>query len=335
MSDTGCALLADVGGTNARFALWQNGEIRHVRFFSVADFDSLESACSWYVNGLPGVTFEQAAFAIAGRIDANDIPFTNAPWVLQRKSLCELLDIDCIHVLNDFEAAALGTLDTPDEYLAHVTGPKARPGTRAVLGPGTGLGVATLAWLGGDSYVALPGEGGHVTLAACTDAEEDLIRHVRHSVDHPVSAEDLVSGRGVLDLARACARQSGETMHYKRPADLFDAASSSAFARRVTDFFYAFLGTVSHNLVMTTGAEGGLYLAGGITAKNLELLKHSGFARRFVDHRVYGDWLATVPVYAVSDPELAFRGLGRALDRTSAAEASNVLPISRSVSPLS
>ena len=333
MSDSGCALLADVGGTNARFALWQNGEIRHVRFFSVSDFDSLENACAWYVNGLPGIEFEQAAFAIAGRISDEDIPFTNATWVLRRESLCKLLNIDCIHVVNDFEAAALGTLDTPDEFLAHITGPKARPGTRAVLGPGTGLGVATLAWLGGDSYVALAGEGGHVTLAACTDAEEDLIRHVRHTVDHPVSAEDLVSGRGVLDLARACSRQSGEPMTYKRPADLFDAAAGSKFARRVVDFFYAFLGTVAHNLVLTTGADGGLYLAGGITAKNLDLLKASGFARRFADHRVYGDWLATVPVYAVSDPELAFRGLGRVLDRNRTSDTSNVLPISRSAQP--
>jgi len=173
-----CALVADIGGTNARFALadLDTLELSEIRQVLCADHPSLEAALGDYVGGLSQLP-ERAAIAVAAPVTEEDISLTNSAWFFAKEELCRNLRLKQLHVLNDFEALALSLPHLTGAELHQIGGatPVERA-TKAVLGPGTGLGVAGLVW-SGDGWIALPGEGGHMSLGA--DNERQLAINVK------------------------------------------------------------------------------------------------------------------------------------------------------------
>lgn len=315
MCSADAALLADIGGTNARFGFLTGNRITDIRILPTADHAGPASAARAYLDGR---NISAAALAIAGPVDVDVIRLTNAGWEFSRSGLAADLDLDHIHVVNDFtaQALALPLLDTGD--YRRIGGPAEIPvATKAVLGPGTGLGVSGLIRDGND-WIPLSTEGGHVTLAARTEEEDMVIAGLRDRFGH-VSAERVLSGPGLVNLMDVLAAAAGSSNACAEPADVTDAAAGGdALARRAVSLFCDFLGTVAADVALTYGARGGVYIAGGIAPRLGDLFDGSGFRARFDDKGRFSDYLRAIPTCLVTAPHPALTGLRALLAGNSA-----------------
>jgi glucokinase len=306
------ALVADIGGTNARFALADpQADVplleASVRQFAVADFPTLSGAAGHYLdaigaaNGRPGL----AVFALAGRVEGDRARITNSPWTIEAGEARAALGVRTVRLVNDFAAQAYGaTRLAPGDSVAlggasHAATPCER--TLAVLGPGTGLGVSTLIERGGVRF-ALETEGGHVAFAP-GDAEEAAILARLAARFGRVSNERVLSGAGLVNLHVALAEIDGVAPLELRPEDVTAGAlAGDARCVRAVARFCAILGAVAGDLVLTLGAWDGVYLTGGLVPRLLDALRTSGFRARFEDKGPFAAAMAAVPVQAVVHP---------------------------------
>ncbi|MEO5732071.1 MAG: glucokinase [Rubrivivax sp.] len=212
-------LVADIGGTNARFGWQADGDaaLTHVRKLRGADHAGPQEAARAYLDDLKQTLGDDwaaprvGAFAVATATGEDRVAFTNSDWSFSRRETCAALGLSELLVLNDFEALALSLPGLKPQQVRRFGGGKAMPGAAlAVLGPGTGLGVAGLVQTAGGLHVAVPGEGGHATLAASDDFEAAVLAAARHLHGH-VSAERLLSGIGMPTLHAAVAAVLGQT----------------------------------------------------------------------------------------------------------------------------
>ena len=325
-------LLADIGGTNARFAwLARPGSApEHLQTLPVADHAGPAEAAAAYLAGLaqqPGGDARaprRAAFAVATAVSGDRVAFTNSPWDFSRQAVQQTLGLDRLVLLNDFEALALSLPNlAPSQRRAHATVPMpataaadAPVGTMlAVVGPGTGLGVgAVLRTRGG--WQAVPGEGGHVTLAACDALEAEVIAVVRRQYPH-VSAERLLSGIGLPLLHAALAEVRGLGSVTASGAEaIVDSGrdGSDALAAATLDLFCALLGSVAGNVALTLGARGGVFIGGGIVPRFADRFFASDFRARFESKGRLSGYLAAVPTALIVDTQVALGGAAMALD---------------------
>ncbi len=300
-------LLADIGGTNTRFRLLDApGEpLRAFETFATADYPTLEKAVCDVVLG-DGTAPRRAIVAAAGPILADGLDLTNAHWVIRPEPFLNATGIRELVLLNDFEAQALAL---PALGEADVTAigdvSTTRDHTRAVIGPGTGLGVGTLVRAGG-MWVPVAGEGGHVDLGPRTPREAAIWPHLA-AIDGRISAEQVLCGDGLVNLYRAiCLTDSAEPLFHEA-ATVSTAAladwerGNASHAREALDLFCTGLGRVAGDLALTTYAAGGVYLGGGITTKILPFLCASGFRAAFEDkapHRAFMESVATLAITA-------------------------------------
>lgn len=312
-------LVADVGGTNARFGLVDDdGEVRHVEVAATAAYPGPAQAAAAYLaqrrEADPGWRAPRAAaFAVATAVEREPIALTNAGWTFTRAQLQAALGVERLRVLNDFEALALALPALGPERL-HVIGPwPPPPGARAVVGPGTGLGVGAVVptALG---WQAVPGEGGHATLAAGDDFEAAVIAHARREFAH-VSAERLLSGIGLPVLHRAVAAVEGRTAPALDTPAIVQAAldGGDALAQRTLDAFCALLGSFAGNVALTFGARGGLYVGGGIVPRFAARFAASRFRERFEAKGRFAPYLQAIPTPLVVDPLAALAGAAASL----------------------
>lgn len=313
-------LLADVGGTHARFA-WQAGSglpLTDVQVLQCADFPTLQSAMQAYLQGLGRGAPPQAAIAIANPVWGDQVTMTNHHWSFSQAALRSAFGIETLHVLNDFTALALALPELPENELRQVGGGAARVGApRALLGAGTGLGVSGLVPDGRGGWLPLQGEGGHVTLPALTPRErlvmDGLVRRYGHA-----SAERAVSGQGLVDTCRLLAVADGaDAQGWASPAQVTQAALEGADVHAVEalNMFCGFLGSVAGNLALTLGAHGGVYIGGGIVPRMGEWFDASPFRARFEAKGRFADYLQAIPVYVITSRQSpALLGAARALD---------------------
>jgi glucokinase len=326
-SNSSAILLADIGGTNARFA-WQNaaGEpIEAVRIYPCAAFASLQLAIEAYLlelgRGRPG----QAAIGIANPVSGDRVSMTNHHWSFSIEQMRQALGLQKLMVMNDFTALALALPDLAAEEKRLICGGTPVPGaTLALIGPGTGLGVSGLIPGGNGErfkYQALDSEGGHGTLCASTPREWAVLQYLQARFGH-ASAERAVSGQGLVWVYEALSSLDGTPMPASTSAGPLTAAQISAAALAHSDsradetleLFFAFLGAMAGNLALTLGARGGLYLGGGILPRLADRLAGSAFQSRFVDKGRFSDYLQAIPVYLIQTQESpALRGLARAI----------------------
>lgn len=317
MTESGRAIVADIGGTHARFArVDAAGQLSDIQCYPLDRFESCEAAISAYL-AVSGGYAEAAALAVAAPVssDCHSIRLTNGGWTIDSDALAARFGMRRIQLLNDFAALALALpwLGTADLHqLCGGTG--ARHSTKAVLGPGTGLGLATLVHTG-RGWQAVAGEGGHVTLAAADAREAAIIAVAREAHSH-VSAERLLSGSGLPLLYRCvcAADQLACDASLITPKAVVAAAVAGDLACRATiETFLRMLATVAANLALTVGASGGVYLAGGVLAGLGPLLDPSEFSRRFCAKGRFSAYLADVPVYVILASTPALIGAARAL----------------------
>ncbi len=306
-------LVADIGGTNARFALVaKDGDelrLKHRQTFRAEHYENIADAVHAYLEAWEGPTPTDASFAVAGPTGADDIKFTNSPWAFHRQDLQTALGVEALHVINDFEAQALGVSQVRGDDLVTIKPGAGKPmAPRVVFGPGTGLGLSLLVRDGGKEK-AISTEGGHAAFAPQTENEIEVLRFIQK--EHPyVSYERLLSGRGLVNIHRALCAVAGVTRVTLTPSEITEAALSNSLpvAVEAVDLFCAVLGTFAGDAVLLNGALGGAYIAGGIAPKILPRLQDSAFVDRFNARGPMSHYLADVPIYLLDTDEAAFWG---------------------------
>ena len=311
-------LVADIGGTHLRAGLSAAGATpREVEVFSGADYPDPHAALAAYLAAT-GASPVAACLAVAAPVAGDEVRFTNSAWHFSRRRLQRRLGVDRLLVLNDFEALALAlpTLKRADLTVLGPKSPRARRASQAplaVLGPGTGLGVATLVPQA-DRWIALAGEGGHAGFAPQDDLEFALAQIMRRGTAR-LSNESILSGPGLSALYRALAVVDGAQPVSLSPAQVSARAldSSDARAVRAVDVFCAVLGAVAGDIALITGARGGVYIGGGIAPRLAPLLEKSRFRARFDDKAAQRDYVGAIPTWLISAPVPALSGAVEAL----------------------
>lgn len=314
-------LLADVGGTNARFA-WQaaaGAPIEDSITLPCADHVSIEAAIRAYLARIDRPRPQSCAIAIANPVHGDRVQMTNHHWSFSISALRQALGFDRLELLNDFTALALALPGLSADQLHQVGGGQALPGAAiGLLGPGTGLGVSGLVPDGRGGWVPLQGEGGHVSLAPVTPREQLVAEFLTQRYGH-ASAERAVSGMGLVDIHRALCLADGVLPPEGWSAAQVSAAALSGHDPRCVEalaMLCAWLGSVAGNLALTLGAKGGVYIGGGIVPRLGEWFDHSPFRARFEAKGRFQSYLAEIPVWVIhASQSPALAGAAKALDQ--------------------
>ena len=314
--------MADIGGTNARLAIADLDTLRlaGAASFRGAEFPSLHAVASAYLSGIAGRP-RVAAVAVAAPVVGEKVRLTNSPWSFEREELRAALGVERLLVLNDFEALAhvLPHLEPRDLHQIGGGAPVERA-AKAVLGPGTGLGVAGLAWSPA-GWQAMPSEGGHVAFAV-EDAREFAMLERLLTGRERLSVERVVSGPGLADVYRVLAELAGRQAEPLQAPEVVGRAhgGSDPIAREALERFATWLGRFAGDAALFFGARGGVYLGGGIAPRMVDVLSAGPFRRAFEAKGRMSAYLAPVPVYVILAGDAALKGAAAALAGCIAAE---------------
>jgi glucokinase len=309
-------LVADIGGTNARFGLVApGGALLHTIVYAGDDFATIDEAIRDFLDTRGSLPMPRiGALAIAAAITGDRIRMTNHPWGFSVSELRGRLGFDRLVAINDFTAVAMAVPLLSAAERAPVGGGAPAAGRPiAVLGPGSGLGASGLIPAGSD-WVALTAEGGHATMAAATERESAVLDLMRRRFDH-VSAERCLSGPGLVNLYNSLAALDGVPAAPYTAPEITDAETGERdpLCREATAMFCAMLGTVAGNLALTLGAQGGVYVGGGIVPRLGVRFADSGFRERFEAKGRMRAYVAAVPTYVITHRLPAFLGCAAVL----------------------
>jgi glucokinase len=313
------ALVADVGGTHARFAIARNdgSTPQTIAKVSCAAYPDLRSAIAEQLDALPpAVRPRRAALAVAAIVHSDHIRLTNLNWQFSIAALRADLGLDQLLLLNDFEALAWSLPQLDASELRQVGGGEANPrGARAVIGPGTGLGVSGLIPCR-QGWAVIRGEGGHVSFSPADERESAILACAWKRFPH-VSGERLVSGIGLPVLHLAVCQVDGFRHEDLSVADIAQRAVQGTDPACVATIatFCAMLGTIAGNLALTLGASGGVYIGGGIVPRLGSRFDALPFRARFEDKGRFRGYLEAIPTRVIHAEAPALLGAARALDR--------------------
>ncbi|WP_327085112.1 glucokinase [Nonomuraea sp. NBC_01738] len=298
-------LVADIGGTNARFGLVRvpgEGPV-DIAVLAGADYASLPEAVAAYLaDHAGGVRPEAACVAVAGPIDGDTYQLTNLPW---RGSIRDL-GIPRAVLLNDFEALAVSLPHLDGDDLVTLGGPPPGHGVKAVLGPGTGLGVAGLV-PSEQGWIPIPGEGGHATVPVFDERDLEIVRVLRQQGLRHVEAEHVLSGPGIARLHRALAVVNGVSAPVLSSADIVARVDDSLCAETV-EVFCGMLGGFAGNVALTLGARGGVYLGGGVLPRIVDRVRAGSFRARFETGPNLSGYLPAIATSLIVAPQPALVG---------------------------
>ncbi len=305
-------LIGDIGGTNARFSILLDAYAEPKPFPNVrtADYPTIDDAIQKIVLDTSSVQPRSAILAIAGPIDGDEIDLTNCDWVVRPKGMIADLGFEDVLVVNDFEAQALAVAALSDEYREALgTSNEPHMASRVVLGPGTGLGVAGLVYAR-HMWFPVPGEGGHVDVGPRSERDFQIFPHLKR-IEGRVSAEEILSGRGVVNIYQAVCTADGVQPAFSDPADItaHGLNGTNSQAVETLSLFATYLGRVAGDMALIFMARGGVYLAGGISQKIIPALKGPEFRAAFEDKAPHTELMGTIPTFVVTHPQAALAGL--------------------------
>jgi glucokinase len=313
------ALVADIGGTNARFALTDLAEprpqLREAQSLHAGEFASLQHAAEHYLAGVQ-VTPRQAAIAVASPVAGDEVRMTNRAWSFSRSELQGSLQLDELLVLNDFGAVAWAVpeLGPADRITLHGASDAVLSGPVSVLGPGTGLGVAQLVGDASRGWQVVETEGGHVSFAALNGEEAAIARWLTARFGR-CSNERLLSGAGLshIDAVLGGQREPAEAQ-LRDPAAIVAAAldGHDRVARLALARFCAVLGSVAGDAALIHGART-VMIAGGIVPRFVPFLRSSAFRERFLAKGRFAAWLESVAIHVITHPSPGLLGAAVAL----------------------
>jgi glucokinase len=306
-------LVGDIGGTNARFALANHS---HPGFHDVvelkcADFETPNAAVRHYLERVGIGAPDAVCLAAAGPVVDGSIDVTNNHWYLSANRIASEFDVDAVRLLNDFEAIAysipfIGTEDRRTIGRLKGTDLAGRSFNVAILGPGTGLGVAGLCGRG-DQLLPITGEGGHAGFAPESDLQVEVLKSLRRQFKR-VSAERLVAGSGIENIYSALQEIRGEDAEPLSAKDVFAAVDSSPTAADTVAMFFEILGQVAGDLALTLGATDGVYIAGGIAKRYPEMLESGPFRDAFESKGRHRDIMETIPTFLITHEQPGLLG---------------------------
>ncbi|WP_115703858.1 glucokinase [Legionella sainthelensi] len=297
------AIVADIGGTFARFACvhLEHLTIENVEIYACAQFNNLESVLSTYQELYKLQEIKQVVIAIACPVFDDMICMTNTPWRFSINALKQKLNLDELRVLNDFNAIAMSLPVLSEKQVFQVgRGRAAGDGVKVVVGAGTGLGVAYVI-ASEQGYSAHAGEGGHVSWGAKTDQEWFIYRYLKKRYAH-ISYERLLSGHGLENLYQALAALNQKQDAHIPAAQIIAMALANqcAIAQAAVAQFLAILGSYAGDLALTFAAFGGVYIAGGIVPRFISLLHHSDFRVRFEEKGRFSEFNTQIPTFIIT-----------------------------------
>jgi glucokinase len=316
-------LLGDIGATNARFALLANGVIGPVEWLEVAQYARFTDAVGAFLNEhCCQLRVTTALLAVAGPVEGGCCALTNSSWMIDADELRATFGLAKVRVINDFEATAFALPGLTAEHLHALGGGRAVPGApMAVLGPGSGLGVACLV-PNSRNPIVIASEGGHATLAATSRREEAVIDHLRQRFGH-VSAERVVSGSGLENIYQTICALDGMDAPLRNAAEITQAALNRTCptAHAALDAFCALFGSIAGNVALMFGARGGVYIAGGIAPRIAKFMARSEFRARFESKGRFRPYLEAIPSNVIMHPATTFIGLKSLAERDSSTSA--------------
>ncbi len=311
-------LLGDVGGTNARFALvaGDGQPLTDIRILPTAGYPDLAAAAADYLQQVGKPPVQEACIAIANPIDGDELRMTNTHWRFSIRATEQQLGLRRLVMLNDWEAMALALPSLSPEALEPVGGGQAVPGAPCgLIGPGTGLGVSSLVRSRSGEWVAIAGEGSHVSWAPANAREADILRVLWRDHSH-VSVERVVSGMGLENLHRAITVLAGQTGTPLPAAEITRRAlaASDPVCEEALALMCQLLGGAAGNLALTLGARGGIYIGGGIVGHLGGYFARSGFRAAFEAKGRFQPWLQRIPTFVIRARQPALIGAAKALD---------------------
>ncbi|APH54273.1 Glucokinase [Granulibacter bethesdensis] len=296
-------LIGDIGGTNVRFALaLGEGVIVHEHKLPVAEFDNLELAARTYLQARGSLIQDvaEAVFAVATPVRGDEIAFTNNPWRFSIRSTEAALGLKRLEIINDFVAQAASIRVTPDEEMAIIKSGEVMDNHPAVvIGPGTGLGMAFIL-RHKDGEEILASEGGHCTFSPRDETQTFIRDQLAREYGH-VSSERLLSGPGLLAMARALAQRAGLSLALEKPADVTRLAEQEAcpVCREAIRVFSAVLGSVAADAVLNLVAIGGVYLIGNVSKSLRAMMDFDVLIEAFLEKGRFRALLNDVPIIQV------------------------------------
>jgi glucokinase len=304
-------VLADVGGTYVRFAILAGGVLGPIAHRAVSDHAQFADALAAFLSRQPDrAGIGRAILGVAGVVESGRCALTNNAWVVDAAELCARFGFSHVRLVNDFEALAWSLPYLARGDIRQIGGGQPAPkAPMVVLGPGTGLGVA--AYVPGETgAMVLHSEGGHATVPSGSSREDAIIENLRRQYGH-VSAERVLSGHGLEALYRAIAAIDARTVPARHAAEITDAALNGdcAASRAAVDTFCAILGDVAGNFALGFGAQGGVFLAGGIVAHLRDYLPQSRFRERFDAKGRMRGYVEAIPAYVILCEDPTFIGL--------------------------
>lgn len=311
-------LAADIGGTKTLLQLTtKEGELIHKRRFECCDYESFELILAAFLAEIESAyRIAVACLAIAGPVGENSAKVTNLPWVIERAELAHRFNIDTVVLCNDFEAVGYGIAALGEQDYLTIQAGEPEPGPRAVIGAGTGLGQAfmiehTQGW---EVY---PTEGGHTDFAPQDSTQTRLLEHLLERFEH-VSYERLVSGEGIVTIYNFLRdyRQKEENpdcrlaMMKENAAKVISdyARDGDSLSYEAMMLFFALYGAQAGNQALTVLPKNGLYIAGGIVTKNVDLLEQSPFLEALLAKGRMRHLLEKLPIRVVLDSEVGLKG---------------------------
>lgn len=316
-------LIADIGGTYARFALEAKpGEFSHIASLRCADHADFHAAVSSYLAGLSSAAdapdvqqIAHAAIAIANPVEGDQVRMTNYHWQFSIEEMRARLGLDTLVVVNDFTALAMALPRLSAHEVRQIGGGEARmPSVIGLLGSGSGLGVSGLIPTG-DGWIALGTEGGHTNFAPRDEREIAILRHAWRQFPH-VSFERLLSGPGLELIYRALADYRNARAEELGAPDITQRAldQEDPLCVETLEVFCALLGTAAANLAVTLGALGGIYIGGGIVPRLGAAFDRSPFRARFEDKGRFSDYVAGIPTFVITAEHATFKGASAILE---------------------
>ncbi|RZA33684.1 MAG: glucokinase [Lysobacteraceae bacterium] len=308
----GPRLVADIGGTNARFALERGpGWIDATETLACADYPRFQDAARTYLARHAGSAqrVRHAVIAIANPVEGDHVKMTNHCWEFSLQAARAELGLTTLLAVNDFAALAMALPQLAASELVQVGGgAPALDGVIGLVGAGTGLGVAALVPTHG-RWTVLQSEGGHVAFSPSDASEQDILAYCWQRWDH-VSAERLVSGPGLALIHEALGARAGLQAAPLEPAVIVERAlnGSDPLCVDTLNSFCAMLGTVAANLAVTLCARGGIYIGGGVVPRLGEWFARSSFRARFENKGRFSNFAARIPCFVIHAPYPALGG---------------------------
>lgn len=323
------SLVADIGGTNVRLGTVEpGGKPTSIVKYKCANFTGFEDAIDQYMSEVVVSRFRHAVVAVANPIIGDTVSLTNGDWQFSISALQKRYQLESFRVVNDFTALALSLPLLTDDERQVVYAPdgstEPKEETKAVLGPGTGLGVSGLirfrsythnSEMSVARWQPLQGEGGHVTVAANDLREWQIVQVIAKDLGH-VSAERLLSGPGLVRLASAIAIVDDVSLEANSPEAVVEHGLSNRcpVCAETLKIFCAQLGSCSADLALTLGATGGVYIGGGIVPRLGDYFHQSEFVPRYLHKGRMEKLLRTIPVYLIRSDTPALLGAAQIIN---------------------